>query len=71
MIRSDQHSSPIVDGTASADLQRNSRVGVTWLFPAGRGRAVRLALSRGAYTTVGADFTSLSAVYQYAWMGKN
>jgi Putative MetA-pathway of phenol degradation len=60
----------VIDGRASADLQRNSRVGVTWLFPAGRGRAVRLAVSRGAYTTVGADFTSLSAVYQYAWMGK-
>jgi len=60
----------VIDGKASADLQRNSRVGVTWLFPAGRGRGVRLAWSRGAYTTVGADFTSLSAVYQYAWMGK-
>jgi hypothetical protein len=60
----------VIDGRESADLQRNSRVGVTWLFPAGRGRAVRLAVSRGAYTTVGADFTSLSAVYQYAWMGK-
>jgi hypothetical protein len=60
----------VIDGVANADLQRNSRVGATWLFPAGRGRAVRLAVSRGAYTTIGADFTSLSAVYQYVWGGR-
>ena len=60
----------ILDGTANSDLQRNSRVGATWLFPAGGGRAVRLAVSRGAYTTVGANFTSVSTVFQYVWGGK-
>jgi Putative MetA-pathway of phenol degradation len=60
----------IVDGIPNIDLQKNSRVGATWFVPLVRGHAVRLAVSRGAYTTIGADFTSVSAVYQYVWRGR-
>jgi len=60
----------IVDGVANLDLQKNSRVGATWFVPIVRDHAIRLAVSRGAYTTIGANFTSVSGVYQYVWRGK-
>jgi hypothetical protein len=49
------------------DLQRNSRIGATFSTAIARGHAIRLAVSRGAYTTIGADFTSIAAGYNYAW----
>jgi Putative MetA-pathway of phenol degradation len=56
-----------VNGRSNLDLQRNSRVGVTVSRPMSRGRTLRVAASRGAYTTVGADFTSISAAFQWLW----
>ena len=49
------------------DLQRNSRIGATFSSAIGRRQAIRVAVSRGAYTTIGADFTSLAVGYNYAW----
>jgi hypothetical protein len=49
------------------DLQRNSRVGVTMVKPLPHGQTLRVAVSGGAYTTIGADFTSLSVSWQRAW----
>jgi len=34
----------------------------------GGGHAIRAAVSRGAYTTIGADFTSIAFAYNYAWV---
>jgi hypothetical protein len=56
-----------IAGRQNVDLQRNSRVGATFSSAVGRGQAIRLSLSRGAYTTVGAAFTSLGVGYNYAW----
>ena len=56
-----------VNGKENLDLQRNSRLGATLVWPVGRGRALRLAVSRGAYTTIGADFTSVAFAFQQAW----
>ena len=55
-------------GKRNLDLQRNSRIGATFSSALGRHQAVRVAVSRGAYTTIGADFTSVGASYSYAWM---
>ena len=49
------------------DLQRNSRVGATFSKALKRGQAIRVAVSRGAYTTIGADFLSVAGSYSYAW----
>jgi hypothetical protein len=49
------------------DLQRNSRVGATFSTGLGGGHAIRASVSRGAYTTIGADFTSIAVGYNYAW----
>lgn len=60
----------IVNGTENLDLQRNSRVGVTVVRPFSGGRTLRVAVSRGAYTTIGADFTALSVAFQKTWGGR-
>jgi hypothetical protein len=57
-----------VDGKQNLDLQRNSRMGATFSMGLGGGHAIRASLSRGAYTTIGADFTSIAFGYNYGWV---
>jgi hypothetical protein len=57
-----------IGGRESADLQRNSRIGATFSTAINRRQAIRLAVSQGALTTVGADFTSIAASYNYVWV---
>jgi hypothetical protein len=56
-----------VNGVRGNDLQRNSRVGGTLSFKLDRRQSVKFAYSRGAFTTIGADFQSFSVAYQYLW----
>ena len=56
-----------VNGTENLDLQKNSRVGLTVKQSLTGGRVLRYAISRGAYTTIGADFTALSFSFLQAW----
>jgi hypothetical protein len=56
-----------IGGKANLDLQRNSRVGFTFSKAVARGHAVRVSVSNGAYTTIGAAFTSVAVGYNYAW----
>ena len=56
-----------IDGELNLDLQRNSRVGATFSKALDRHHSIRMSLSRGAYTTIGADFVSVAAGYNYAW----
>ena len=56
-----------VDGVRRLDLQRNSRVGTTVSVPLSRRQSVKVALSTGAFTTIGADFNAFAIGYQYLW----
>ena len=56
-----------VDGQRNLDFQKNSRIGATFSFPLDAQQSLKVAFSRGAYTTIGADFTSLVAAYQFLW----
>ena len=56
-----------IGGTENLDLQKNSRVGATFSKALARGHAFRMSVSRGAYTTIGAEFTSIAVGYNYAW----
>lgn len=49
-----------VNGDENRDLQRNSRLGVTMVYPFARGQALRLALSTGTVTETGGDFELFS-----------
>ena len=56
-----------ISGKQNLDLQRNSRVGATFSTALDRRQAIRMSISRGAYTTIGADFISVAASYSYVW----
>ena len=56
-----------VGGVKNVDLQRNSRIGSTLSWKLNSHHSLRASVSRGAYTTVGADFTSIAVGYNYAW----
>jgi hypothetical protein len=56
-----------VGGVFKQDFQANSRAGTTLAVPLSRTNAVRVAVSKGAYTTIGADFLGLSASFQQAF----
>lgn len=57
-----------IGGQQNLDLQKNSRIGATFSTAIARGQAIRVAVSRGAYTTIGADFNSIAVGYNYAWV---
>ena len=57
-----------IGGTENLDLQRNSRVGATFSAGLDAHQAIRVSVSRGAYTTIGADFVSIAVGYNYAWI---
>lgn len=56
-----------VDGVLNLDLQRNSRFGATFSLPLDQRQSLKFAYSRGAYTTIGADFDAFLFEYQYLW----
>ena len=56
-----------VDGTAKADLQRNSRVGATLALPVGRRSAFKVSWATGFTTRLGADFDTFSVAFQTVW----
>ena len=56
-----------VNGVRGNDLQRNSRFGGTLSFKLDRRQSLKFAYSRGAFTTIGADFQAVSVAYQYLW----
>ena len=58
-----------VDGTLNLDLQRNSRLGATYALPLDARQSLKFSYSRGAYTTIGADFHAIGFAYQYLWGG--
>ncbi len=57
-----------IDGAPNRDRLRNSRIGSTFSAALTRHHAIRLSVSRGAYTTIGGDFASIAVGYNYAWI---
>jgi hypothetical protein len=56
-----------VGAEGRADLQRNSRIGATVLFPFKGRHAFRFAYSAGIVTESGGDFQNVSVSYMFAW----
>jgi hypothetical protein len=56
-----------IGGVDAGNLQRNSRVGITAVFPIKPGHAVRGTVSTGAITESGGDFEIFSVAYIYVW----
>jgi hypothetical protein len=57
-----------IGGKQNLDLQRNSRVGATLSKGLTRRQSIRVSVSDGAYTTIGAAFFSVAAGYNFAWL---
>jgi Putative MetA-pathway of phenol degradation len=53
-----------LDGIDKADLQRNTRVGVTLALPVGARQSLKFAYSAGATTRIGADFRTIGVAWQ-------
>ena len=56
-----------VDGVQKADLQRNSRFGLTLAVPVKRRSALKVSWARGLVTRIGGDFDTLAVGYQFLW----
>jgi hypothetical protein len=56
-----------VDGRVNQDLQKNSRMGLTFALPITKQQSLKFNASRGARTTIGADFTSYGVAWQTIW----
>jgi hypothetical protein len=56
-----------INGEDKADLQRNSRIGLTLSLPLRPRHSLRLAAETGAFTSVGADFDRIRISYLYGW----
>jgi hypothetical protein len=59
-----------VDEVRKFDRLQNSRAGVTLAVPVNRHSSIKFNVSQSIAQTVGGDFFSLGAAYQYAWGGK-
>ena len=57
-----------IGGRQNVDFQSNSRIGATFSRALTSQHSMRASISRGAYTTIGASFTSLAFGYNYAWV---
>lgn len=56
-----------IDGVPRADLQENTRVGLTMSVPLGKAQSLKLAWSDGTTTRIGGDFTVYGLTWQYMW----
>ena len=52
------------------DRQSNSRVGATFVFPAGKKHSIKIAASTGAIIRAGANFKTISVGWQTGWFKK-
>jgi hypothetical protein len=59
--------STTVDDGAPSALQANTRLGATFALPLASGHSVKVALSTGAATRLGADFTTVTLAWQRVW----
>ncbi len=56
-----------INGEDKADLQKNSRIGLTLSLPLRPRHSLRLAAETGAFTSVGADFDRVRISYLFGW----
>jgi hypothetical protein len=58
----------VVDRAEKGDLQRNSRIGATTSIPLTQQHSIKFAVSKGATTRAGANFTTISGAWQVSWI---
>ena len=58
-----------VDGVEGNDLQKNTRLGLTFALPLNIHHSLKFTFSTGVSTRTGTDFTSIGVFWQYRWGG--
>jgi Putative MetA-pathway of phenol degradation len=53
-----------LDGERQEDLQRDSKLGLTVMYPIAKGHSLKLSYSLGSVTDSGEDFNSIAVFYQ-------
>jgi hypothetical protein len=56
-----------VDGVQGDDLQKNTRLGLTVVFPVNIHHSVKINLSTGVSTRTGSDYDVAGLIWQYRW----
>jgi len=59
----------IVDDIEGNDLQKNTRLGLTFALPLNLHNSIKLNFSTGVSTRTGSDFDLIGAIWQYRWGG--
>jgi hypothetical protein len=59
-----------VNSIEGSDNQRNSRAGITVALPVSQRQTLKFSYSRGTYVTIGGDYRTFSAAWQYSWLDK-
>jgi hypothetical protein len=57
-----------VNGKRNADLQSNTRVGLTLSVPAGGGQSLKVTWTDGLTARIGAQFQTIGIAWQYSWL---
>ena len=58
----------VVDRAEQGNLQRNSRIGATASIPLTQQHSIKFAVSKGATTRIGSNFTTVSGAWQVTWI---
>jgi hypothetical protein len=58
-----------LDGVEGNDLQKNSRLGLTFALPINIRHSLKFTFSTGVSTRTGTDFTVVGVFWQYRWGG--
>jgi hypothetical protein len=56
-----------LDGVEGEDLQKNTRMGITFALPVSIHHTLRIFLSTGVSTRTGSDFDAVGFLWQYRW----
>jgi len=59
-----------INGVSKQDAQMASRLGSTLSVPVGRRQSLKFSYSRGAYVSIGGNYQTLSAAWQYSWLDR-
>ncbi len=57
-----------IDGVRRADLQENTRAGLTLSVPVAARQSLKFTWNEGTSTRIGGDFTTYGVAWQYTWL---
>jgi hypothetical protein len=60
-----------LNGVEKQDTQTASRVGATMSLPFRQRQSFKFSYSRGAYVSIGGNYQTVSAAWQYSWLDKS